>query len=86
MFSIFVPIIKMSLLSVTQNVAGIHSLGIITNKTKQDFASEVMHYILNMSTYQKLSLATLEASDVCIKMVFCLDFFNEKLQTKSLKL
>lgn len=68
-------------LFVTQSVAGIHSLGILPSKRKQGFASAIMCHILNMAIHQKLTLATLQASEMAkemyLKMGFSLDFIME---------
>lgn len=75
-----------AILFVTHDVVGIHSLGIVPNKRKQGFASEVMYHILNWAIDQRLSLATLQASDMAkgmyLKMGFSLDFLMENYKLK----
>lgn len=74
------------ILFVTDKTAGIHSLGIIPEKRKQGFATEIMHHILNKSIDQNLSLATLQASkmakEMYLKMGFSIDFLMENYQLK----
>tara|TARA_R110000764_G_scaffold26964_3_gene64144 strand:+ start:167 stop:889 length:723 start_codon:yes stop_codon:yes gene_type:complete len=74
------------ILFVTNQAAGIHSLGIIPQKRKQGFATEIMYHILNKSIDQNLSLATLQASEMAkemyLKMGFSIDFLMENYQLK----
>lgn len=74
------------ILFITDTVAGIHSLGILPEKRKQGFASEIMYHILNRSIDLKLSMATLQASemakDMYIKIGFSTDFIMENYQLK----
>lgn len=55
-----------------------HSLGIIPQKRKQGFATEIMRHTLNKAIDQNLSLATLQASEMAkemyLKLGFSLDF------------
>lgn len=74
------------ILFVTNQTAGIHSLGILPQKRKRGFATEIMHHILNKSIEQNLSLATLQASEMAkemyLKMGFSIDFLMENYQLK----
>ncbi len=74
------------ILFVTNTVAGIHSLGIIPEKRKQGFATEIMYHILNKSIDLELSIATLQASEMAkemyLKMGFSIDFIMENYQLK----
>ena len=71
----------------TQNVVGIHSLGILPEKRKQGFASEIMTQILNLSIDQNVKLATLQASKMAkaiyLKMGFSQDFLLENYKLES---
>lgn len=66
------------ILYTTNTVAGLHSLGIIPEKRKQGFATEIMRHTLNKAIDQNLSLATLQASEMAkemyLKLGFSLDF------------
>lgn len=74
------------ILHITKNIAGIHSLGILPEKRKQGFATQIMHHTLNKSIDQNLSLATLQASemakDMYLKLGFSVDFLMENYQIK----
>lgn len=74
------------ILFTTHNIAGIHSLGIIPKKRKQGFATEIMYHILNQSIDSKLSLATLQASEMAkgiyLKIGFSIDFIMENYHLK----
>ncbi|MCO7186330.1 GNAT family N-acetyltransferase [Tenacibaculum sp. XPcli2-G] len=62
-------------------VAGLHSLGILPEKRKQGFATEIMRHTLNKAIDNNLSLATLQASEMAkemyLKLGFSLDFLME---------
>lgn len=79
-------IIGTIILFATKKTAGIHSLGIIPEKRKQGFATEIMYHILNKSIDQNLNLATLQASkmakEMYLKMGFSIDFLMENYQLK----
>ncbi|MGG6231983.1 GNAT family N-acetyltransferase [Tenacibaculum sp. SDUM215027] len=66
------------ILYTTNTIAGLHSLGIIPEKRKQGFATEIMRHTLNKAIDQNLSLATLQASEMAkemyLKLGFSLDF------------
>ncbi|WP_452219046.1 GNAT family N-acetyltransferase [Lacinutrix undariae] len=74
------------ILFITNKTAGIHSLGVIPQKRKQGFATEIMHHILNTAINKNLSFATLQASqmakDMYLKMGFSIDFLMENYQLK----
>ncbi|WP_437824222.1 GNAT family N-acetyltransferase [Tenacibaculum mesophilum] len=69
------------ILYTTNTIAGLHSLGIIPEKRKQGFATEIMRHTLNKAIDQNLSLATLQASEMAkemyLKLGFSLDFLME---------
>ncbi|WP_073177710.1 GNAT family N-acetyltransferase [Flagellimonas flava] len=62
----------------TGQVAGVHSLGILPQRRKQGYATEIMKHILNMALDKGATLATLQASEMAknlyTKMGFSLDF------------
>ena len=66
------------ILYTTNTIAGLHSLGIIPQKRKQGFATEIMRHTLNKAIDNNLSLATLQASEMAkemyLKLGFSLDF------------
>ncbi|WP_428742181.1 GNAT family N-acetyltransferase [Tenacibaculum sp.] len=66
------------ILYATDSVAGLHSLGILPEKRKQGFATEIMCHTLNKAIDNNLSLATLQASEMAkemyLKLGFSLDF------------
>lgn len=46
----------------TQNIAGIHMIGVTPNMRRQGYADAIMHEILRLATTQQLTYATLQAS------------------------
>ena len=73
------------ILYTTNTVAGLHSLGIIPEKRKQGFATEIMRHTLNKAIDNNLSLATLQASEMAkemyLKLGFSLDFLMKNYGT-----
>ncbi len=74
------------ILHVTNNVLGIHSLGIIPKQRKQGFALEIMHHAINNAINHNLSIVILQASqmakDMYQKIGFSIDFLMENYQLK----
>lgn len=72
----------------TNNIAGIHSLGVLPDMRGKGYAKEIMHFILNEALKQGATLATLQASSIAKKMYenlgFKIDFTmnNYKLKTQ----
>ncbi|MBJ6367035.1 GNAT family N-acetyltransferase [Snuella sedimenti] len=79
-------IIGTVLLFTTNHVIGIHSLGIRPKHRKKGYANEIMHQVLNMAIDQKVSIATLQASEMAKgmyeKMGFTIDFLMENYTQK----
>lgn len=46
----------------TQNIAGVHMIGVVPNMRRQGYAEAIMHAILELATAQQLEYATLQAS------------------------
>ena len=69
-----------------ETTMGIHSLGIIPEKRRQGFATEIMSHIINKAIDEKVSLVTLQASEMAkkmyIKMGFSIDFLMSNYQIK----
>ncbi len=74
-------------LLITNDVIGIHSLGILPSQRKKGLAKEIMHYVLNNSIEQNHRLATLQASEMAkniyLKMGFSIDFIMENYTLKN---
>jgi ribosomal protein S18 acetylase RimI-like enzyme len=72
----------------TNNIAGIHSLGVLPNMRGKGYAKEIMHYILNEAIKQGATQATLQASSVAKKMYeklgFKTDFTMNNYELKTL--
>jgi ribosomal protein S18 acetylase RimI-like enzyme len=62
----------------TENVIGMHGLGIIPKFRKQGLAEEVMNYLLNQAIDENIEFATLQSSvmgkSIYLKMGFSQDF------------
>ena len=71
----------------TNDVLGIHSLGIIPSQRQNGFAKDIMHHILNKVVGQNISLVTLQASEMArsmyLKMGFTTDFLMENYTLKT---
>jgi N-acetylglutamate synthase-like GNAT family acetyltransferase len=62
------------ILHVTNNVAGIHSLGIVPQWRGHGFAKEAMYFTLNKAIELKANYATLQASEMARSMYKNLGF------------
>ena len=73
-------------LFISNKVAGIHSLSILPIARQQGFATQAMYHILNIAFDHKISLATLQASQMAkemyVEMGFSIDFLMENYQLK----
>ncbi|WP_299457948.1 GNAT family N-acetyltransferase [uncultured Microscilla sp.] len=58
----------------TQNIAGIHMIGITPNMRRQGYAEAIMHEVLHLATTQQLEYATLQASAIGKGLYFKLGF------------
>ncbi|TMU54469.1 GNAT family N-acetyltransferase [Flagellimonas algicola] len=67
-------------------IAGVHALGIIPEKRKQGYATEIMYNILNKAIKDGLEWATLQASPMAknmyLKMGFTVDFLMQNYKLK----
>lgn len=81
-------VVGTTILHHTNNIAGIHSLGILQDMRGKGYAKEIMHFILNEAIKKGATLATLQASSIAKKMYekigFKTDFTmnNYKLKTQ----
>ncbi|WP_420402060.1 GNAT family N-acetyltransferase [Flagellimonas sp.] len=70
----------------TGKIAGVHALGIIPEKRKQGYATEIMYNILNKAIEDGSERATLQASDMAknmyLKMGFTVDFLMQNYKLK----
>ncbi|WP_431125912.1 GNAT family N-acetyltransferase [Flagellimonas flava] len=70
----------------TGKIAGVHALGIIPEKRKQGYATEIMYNILNKAIEDGSEWATLQASDMAknmyLKMGFNVDFLMQNYKLK----
>ena len=74
------------ILLVTNNTAGIHSLGVIQSQRKKGYALSIMQHILNKAIDLNCNLATLQASEMAknmyLKMGFTTNFLMENYTLK----
>lgn len=68
-----------AVLYITQNIAGIHSVGVIPDMRRKGFADEIMKFILNKSIELKAAYATLQASKMGKDLYLKLGFKDEFL-------
>ncbi|ETN95486.1 GNAT family N-acetyltransferase [Zhouia amylolytica] len=75
------------ILHITEQVAGIHSLGIVPSQRKKGYATEIMYHIMNEAIDSDSKLATLQASEMARamyeKMGFTTDFLMENYTLKN---
>jgi len=76
------------ILHYTNNIVGIHSLGVLPDMRGKGYAKEIMHFILNEAIKQGATLATLQASSIVKKMYeklgFKTDFTMNNYELKTL--
>ncbi|UII26722.1 GNAT family N-acetyltransferase [Fulvivirga maritima] len=65
------------ILFITEEIAGIHSLGIIPAKRKHGYAQAAMKHILNQAIDLKATVATLQASEMARNMYLQLGFSQD---------
>ena len=74
------------MLVITNNVAGIHSLGIIPAQRKKGYAWSIMQHVLNKAIDLNCDIATLQASEMAknmyLKMGFTVDFLMQNYTLK----
>lgn len=66
-----------AILYITDNIAGIHSVGIIPEMRRQGLAGDIMHFILNKAIQAGAEYATLQASAMGKGLYFQLGFTEE---------